>query len=101
MDILKLLKIRGKDKNQNRNLMSFHICNDQLLKKYKIFLDLDWRLKKNIELIALPVFNDRYLKTKIRTYVDKIYTNFHGLNVPEDGIERGSFTVISADFLLA
>ena len=35
-----------------------------------------------------------YIKTKIRTYVDKVYTNFYGLNVPEDDIECDSFTVI-------
>ena len=47
----------------------------------------------------MPVYNDRYIKTKIRTYGDKVYTNFHGLNVPEDDIECESFTVISIDFL--
>ena len=41
---------------------------------------------------ALPVYDDRYMKTKIRTYGYKVYTNFHGLNVPEDGAECESFT---------
>ena len=36
---------------------------------------------KNIELNDLPVYDDRYIKTKIRTYNDKVYANFHGLNV--------------------
>ena len=40
------------------------------------------------------------MKTKIRTYGDKVYTNFCGLNVPEDDIESESFTVISIDSLL-
>ena len=31
---------------------------------------------KNIELNALPVYDDRYIKTKIRTYLDQVYTNF-------------------------
>ena len=55
---------------------------------------------KIIELNALPVYDDRYIKTKIRTYGDKVYTNFRGLNVPEDDIECESFTVISIDSLL-
>ena len=42
---------------------------------------------------------DRYIKTKLRTYGTKVYTNFRGLNVPEDDIECESFTVISIDFL--
>ena len=28
-----------------------------------------------------------YIKTEIRTYGDKVFTNFCGLNVPEDDIE--------------
>ena len=39
---------------------------------------------KNIKLYALPIYDDRYIKTKIKTYGDEVYTNFRGLNVPED-----------------
>ena len=56
---------------------------------------------ENIELNALPVYNDRYMKTKIRTYGDKVYTNFCGLNVPDDGVKCKFFIVISNDSLLA
>ena len=49
---------------------------------------------------ALLVYGDRYIKTKLITYGDKVYTNFHGLNVPQDGAECKSFTVISIDSLL-
>ena len=31
------------------------------------------------------------------TYGHKVYTNFRGLNRPENDIESGSFTVISTD----
>ena len=48
-----------------------------------------------MKLNALTVYDDRYTKTKIKTYCDKIYNNFRGLNVPEDDIECESFTVIS------
>ena len=40
------------------------------------------------------------MKTKIRTFGDKVYTNFRGLDVPEDDIQCESFTVISIDSLL-
>ena len=36
----------------------------------------------------------------MRTFADKVYTNFRGLNLPKDDIECESFTVISIDFLL-
>ena len=39
------------------------------------------------------------IKAKIRTYGDKTYTNFPGLNVPES-IESRSLVVISIDSLL-
>ena len=55
---------------------------------------------KNIKLDALPVFDDRYIKTKIKTYGNKVYTNFRGLNVPKDDVELESFTVMSVDSLL-
>ena len=55
---------------------------------------------KNIKLNALPVYDDRYIKTKIRTFGDKVYTNFRGLDVLEDDIKCESFTVISIDSLL-
>ena len=41
---------------------------------------------KIIELDALPVYDDRYIKTRIRTYGNKAYTNFPGLSVPGDGV---------------
>ena len=34
---------------------------------------------------------------KIRTYGNKVNTNFRGLNVPEDDIKCESFIVISVD----
>ena len=49
---------------------------------------------------ALPVYGDRYIKTKTRIYGDKVYTNFSGLNVPEDDMECEAFTVIFVDYLL-
>ena len=48
----------------------------------------------------MPVYDEIYIKTKIRTYGDKVYTNFPGLNVAENDIECESFTLISADYLL-
>ena len=40
------------------------------------------------------------IKTKIRKYGDKVYTNIRGLNVSEDDIESESSAVISIDSLL-
>ena len=50
---------------------------------------------KNIELNYLPVDKVRYVKTKIRTYSNKVYANFCGLNVPENGVECESFAIFA------
>ena len=39
------------------------------------------------------------MKTKLRKYGDKVYTNFDVLSVPEDGVECESFTINSIDSL--
>ena len=52
-------------------------------KNIKLF-GLKLRILNNIKLNALPVYDDRYIKTKLRTYGDKFYTNFRGSNVSEE-----------------
>ena len=51
--------------------MSFRIENEKILGKYKAIWSKIENLK-NIELIAMPVYDDKYIKTKIRTYVGKV-----------------------------
>ena len=78
--------------------MSFRIDDEKLLEKYKAIWTKIEDLK-NTKLNALPVHDDRYIKTKIRTYSTKVHTNFCGLNMPDD-IECASFTVTSIEYLL-
>ena len=60
--------------------------------KRKLFVVLfedkgkDKNKDKSIQLDALLVYDDRYIKTKIKTNSDKVYTNFHGLNMSKDGV---------------
>ena len=96
---VKIFKDKEIYKNKNNKSMSLRIDNEKLLKKYKIIWPKIEDLQ-NIELEATPFYDDRYIKTKIRTYGDKFYTNFRGLNVPEDGVECKSFPDISIDSLL-
>ena len=74
------------------------IDDDKLLEYYKsIWTNIEDF--KNIELDFLPVYDNRYIKTKIRTYGDKVYTNIRSFKVSQDGVECESFTVISINFL--
>ena len=83
---VKMFKVKDGHKDKNNRLMSFRIDDEKLSQKYKTISTKIEDLK-NIELNTLPVYDDRYIKSKIRTYGDKVYKNFHGLNVPEDDIE--------------
>ena len=48
--------------------MSFRVYDQKLLEKYKaIWTKIEDF--KNIELNGLPVYNDRYIKIKIKTFV--------------------------------
>ena len=53
--------------------MAFRIDDQKLLEKY----EASWKKiedLKNIKLTALPAYDDRYIKTKMK----KVYTNFRG-----------------------
>ena len=76
-EFVKTFKVEDK----NNKLMSFRLKDKKLLQKYKTISTKIEDLK-NIELNALPVYDDRYIKTKIRTYGDKVLTNFRGLKLP-------------------
>ena len=52
--------------------MSFHIVYGKLLEKYKaIWIKIEDL--KNTKLTALLEYDDRYIKTKIRTCNDEVY----------------------------
>ena len=90
---------RGDNNYDNNKFISLHIDDDQLLENYKTVWEKIGDLQ-NIKFDFLPIYEDRYIKTKKRTCGDKVCTNFRDLNKPEDGVEYRSFPVISIDALL-
>ena len=96
---VKTFKHKCGDKNKSFKLISLCIDDDKLLEKYKTIRTKTEDLK-NIKLDASLVYHDRYIKTKTKTYSDKVCTNFCVLNVREDGVECEFFAVTSVDFLL-
>ena len=87
---VKTFKVKDGDKDKNNKLMSFRIDDEKLLEKYKAIWTKIEDLK-NIELNASPVYDNRCIKPKIRTYGDKICTKFRDLDVSEDDIKYESF----------
>ena len=65
--------------------MSFKISNKQLLKKYNQI----WKKVKsllNIKFGSESVYgdNNKYIKTKIKTYDGSVITNFQSKNIPKE-----------------
>ena len=61
----------------------FLIKNDELLGKYnKIWNKVSNGIKKGFD--SEPVYNERCLKTKIKSYEGKISTNFLDNGVPKE-----------------
>ena len=63
---------------------SFLIKDDELLKKYnKIWKKVKNSLKKEYD--SEPVYNEKYLKAKVKSYNEKINTNFQENKIPNTG----------------
>ena len=57
---VKTFKVKERDKDKNNKLMSFCINDQKLFEKYKsIWTEI--KNLRNIELNALPVYDDRYI----------------------------------------
>ena len=77
----------------SNKIMSFKFSDNKLIKKYKKIWEKVGNLL-NIEFDSEPVYGDvdKYIKTKIKTYGDKVNTNFQGQKVPK---ENASYKCIS------
>ena len=76
--------------------MSFLIEDKKLLEKYNKI----WKKVSNIienKFGGKPVYNEKYLKTKIKSYNEKINTNFHNNKIPIAGSQCICLSVILID----
>lgn len=65
----------------NNKLMFFHVGTVKLLVKFKIIWTKNEDLQNQVKLKVLPVYDNIYIKSKIRICGDKVYTNVRGLNL--------------------
>ena len=61
--------------------MSFDVSNNKLLKSYKKISEKVCSLMKT-EFDSEPVYGDKHINTKIRSYKDRIETDFYGKGIP-------------------
>ena len=65
--------------------------------KYGIWL-VGSLLKTKID--SIPIYNKKYIKTKIKIHKDKVYTNFENNKIPKDNEYFTCFFVILVDSIL-
>ena len=81
--------------------MSFKVSANKLLKKYnKIWEEISILL--NIKFDSEPVYddNDKYIKTKIKIYGDRVNTNFQSKKVPKENASYKCLTLIMLDSVI-
>ena len=82
--------------------MSFKVNDNKLLKKYKEIWEKAGNLL-NIELIVNAFMYgdvDKYIKTKIKTYGEKVNTNFQGQKVPKENASYKCISLIMLDSVI-
>ena len=81
--------------------VSFIVKDKMLLKKYiKIWETIEELMKINFE--SKPVYgdDDKYLKTKIKTYAGSIITNFHNKKMPKEKAPCKCLSIIMIDSII-
>ena len=63
--------------------MNLLVNDKKILGKYSEIWNKIKRLIKK-EFNSEPVYNDQYIKTRIKIYTDKVYTNFQHNKIPKD-----------------
>ena len=81
--------------------MSFKATDNRLLKNYtKIWGKVSSIM--NVKFDSEPVYgdNDKYIKTKIKSYGDKVNTNFQGKKVPKENASYKCLSLIMLDSVI-
>ena len=74
----------------------FFIKDEKLFEKYnKIWEKVSNIIRKEFD--SKPVYNEKYLKTKIKSYNGKINTNFHNNKIPKEGSQCICLSVMLID----
>ena len=76
--------------------MSFLIKDDELLEKFNEIWGKVRSIIKN-EFDSEPVYHEKYLKTKRKSYKRKININFHNKKIPKEGSQCICLSVILID----
>ena len=79
--------------------MSFLIKDDEVWEKYEQIWDVI-KNKLSIKFHSEPVYDETYIKAKVREFDGKIKTNFLGNEVPKENMHYTCIACISIDSVL-
>ena len=82
--------------------MSLMVKDEQLFKNYnKIWEKTEGSIRKNFDSKSFYGNDDnKYIKTKIKTFKNSIITNFHNKKVPEEKIPYKCLLIIALDSVI-
>ena len=79
--------INGFNENKNTIIMSLWVNDQQLFKKdNKLWKKVEKLMRIDFQSKPTYGYADKYIKTKIKTYVDIIITNFHNKKMPKEKV---------------
>ena len=81
--------------NGSKN-MSFFIRDDKVLDKYNEIWDVI-KNKLNIKFHSEPIYDKKYIKTKVREFDGVIKTNFMGNKVPKENMRYTCIACVTID----
>ena len=99
---IKLPQMSRYVKNFDSNkIMSFKVDDDKQLKKYTKLWEKISNIR-NIEFDSEPAYgdNDKYIKTKIKMFEDRVNTNFQGKKVPKENASYKCLSFIVLDSVI-
>ena len=72
---------------KNTIIMALRVNDEQIFKKYnKIWKKVEKLMRINFENKPTYGYDDKCIKTKIKTYADIITTNFHNKRTPNEKV---------------
>ena len=90
------MSVYRRDFNETKYIVL--IKDNELLEKYnEIWEKVKNNIKKDFD--SEPVYNEKYLKVKIKSYNEKINTNFHINKIPKEGSKFICLSVILINFV--
>ena len=99
---IKLPQINAYTKYSDKNskCMNLLVNDKEILEKCsETWNKIKSLIKKQIS--SEPVYNDNYIKTKIKIYNDIVHTNFQHNKIPKDNEYCACLLVILLDFIFA